>query len=102
MNTVDPDPDYQQRLIKVGDYHLQLAMQCNDLAERNKTLTRETTLNKDTINQLNWQLSETTQDCEAEHFKGIGLQEDLDRLHEQLRIERATARNVTTLAQAAI
>jgi len=60
---VDPDPDRtaeedcQQRLIKVSDYHLQLAMQRNDLAERNKTLTRETTLNKDTINQLNWQLS---------------------------------------------
>ena len=38
-NTVDPDPDrtaevdYQHRLLKAGDYHLQLEMQRNDLAE---------------------------------------------------------------------
>ena len=61
-NTVDPDPDrtaeedYQQRLLKAGDYHLQLEMQRNDLAERNKTLVKEIATITDTIKQLEWQL----------------------------------------------
>jgi hypothetical protein len=82
-NTVDPDPDrtaevdYQHRLLKAGDYHLQLEMQQNDLAERNKTLVKEIATNTDTINQLEWQLHQALQDGEAEHFNSVGLQEDL-------------------------
>ena len=74
-NTVDPDPDrtaevdYQQRLIKAGDYHLQLETQRNDLAERNKTLVKEIATNKATISQLEWHLKQAVQDGEAEHFK---------------------------------
>ena len=87
-NTVDPDPDrtaevdYQHRLLKAGNYHLQLEMQRNDLAERNKMLIKEIATNTDTINQLEWQLRQALQDGEAEHFNSVGLQEDLDRLQE--------------------
>ena len=40
------------------------------------------------INQLVWQLSQANQDCEAERFKNVGLQGDLDKLYEQRSIER--------------
>jgi hypothetical protein len=50
-NTVDPDPDRTAE----DDYHLELEVQRNDLAEQNKTLIKEIATNKDTINQLIWQ-----------------------------------------------
>ena len=95
-NTVNPEPDrtaeedYQQHLIEAGDYHLQLegVLVGGDLFEK-----RLVSLRQIVALQLDWQLSQAMQNGETEHFKIVGLQEDLDRYHEQLRVELATARS---------
>jgi len=104
-NTVNPEPDrtaeedYQQRLIEASENHLQLegVLVGGDLFEK-----RLVSLRQIVAVQLEWQLSQAMQNGEAEHFKIVGLQEDLDRYHEQLRIELVTARSTTTQSQATI
>jgi len=98
-NTVNPEPDRTAEEEEASENHLQLegVLVGGDLFEK-----RLVSLRQIVALQLEWQLSQAMQNGEAEHFKIVGLQEDLDRYHEQLRIELATARSITTQSQAAI